>query len=502
MRVCVLGAGLAGLAATERLLDAGCDVIVVDAFPVPGGRTASFEAHVPVAGLIPGDVVEHGLHAWFQHYHAVYGLMRRAGVARPQFKGRGLYLWNARHGHAVIEGGPLLWLINALRLPESMRGPRADALRAFGRLIAHLTRAVRDPETTDAESALALLRRFAVPEPAIDSVFRPCMFSLTSLPLEQLSAFELLRWMSHILPDPRIRAIDAGTTSVMTAPIVEYLKRRGARFHFGVEVHELRLDARQRPCLSLAQAPDRTGVRHILVPGFRPDEIPDLKDCDAVVSALPWERLLQITASDATFAALDAFVGMRSLQNVHPLTVRLWFERPITGAEDRYILCSDTVFDVMRPTPEPTRAHDIRLIDLLIENIETHLPEFAYRGERFIVEPEHARVIEGRILSDLERMYPGQIASNRVARRFLHTREGIVACRPGVWRNRPAQYIGFDQFVIAGDWTRQPYGVCMEGAVRSGQLAVQALLDKRAHTPAPWPFRQLLHSVRSAFERT
>ena len=183
------------------------------------------------------------------------------------------------------------------------------------------------------------------------------------------------------------------------------------------------------------------------------------------------------------------------------MTIRLWFERPIENAADRYILCADTLFDVMRPTPEPARGAGIRLFDSLIENIDTHLPDCRYNGERFIQEPPDARSIETRVLADLERMYPGQIASNRVLRRFLHTREGIIACRPGTWLNRPTQYIGLDRFVIGGDWTRQPWGVCMEGAVRSGQLAARALLDKRAHTPAPWPFRQLIYSTGSAFQR-
>ena len=501
MQVIVLGAGLAGLAATERLLDVGCEVVVVDSFPVPGGRTASFEARVPVAGLEPGDVVEHGLHAWFQHYHALYGLMERAAVPKPAFKGHGIYLWNPEHGHTVIEGGPLFWLANALRLPETMRGPRRDALLAYARLIRMLNRAVHAEARTDAGCALELLRSHGVPKPAIENVFRPCMFSLTSLPLEELSAFELLRWMSHILPDPRIRALDAGTTEALTAPLVAYLERRGARFHFGVEVQRLCLDERGRVQLQLAQAPDRTGVRHLLVWGFQPDPVPDTTRCEAVVSALPWERLLEVAHGDPQLETLEAWRNMRQLRNVHPMTIRLWFERPIASAADRYILCAGTLFDVMRPTPEPARGEGIRLMDVLIENIESHLPEFAYTGERFVQEAEPARPIETRVLADLERMYPGQIAGNRVLRRFIHTREGIVACRTGVWPKRPPQYIGLDKFVIAGDWTRQPWGVCMEGAVRAGQLAAQALLDKCAHTPAPWPFRQLLYSARSVFQR-
>src|SRR5262249_23560847 len=151
--------GLAGLAATERLLDDGARVTVVDSFPVPGGRVASFDVPVPVAGLLPGDVVEHGLHAWFQHYHALFGLMERARVPKPRFAGQGIHFWAPERGHYVIEGGPGVWLFSALKLPPEMRGPRAAALSAFSRLIGYLDVALRDPAPTDEESAIHLLRR-------------------------------------------------------------------------------------------------------------------------------------------------------------------------------------------------------------------------------------------------------------------------------------------------------------------------------------------------------
>src|SRR5207302_2873770 len=63
---------------------------------------------------------------------------------------------------------------------------------------------------------------------------------------------------------------------------------------------------------------------------------------------------------------------------------------------------------------------------------------------------EGNRAVEERVLSDLERLYPGQIRGNAVTRRFLHTREGIIACRPGSWQCRPPQYIGLRGLVLAG----------------------------------------------------
>jgi 15-cis-phytoene desaturase len=501
MRVLVIGAGLSGLAATERLLDSGASVTVVESFPLPGGRVASFDVPVAVAGLAAGDVVEHGLHAWFQHYHELFALMERAGVSKPRFSGEGVYFWSRSEGHYVIEGGPLFWLINSLRLPERLRGNRAVALAAFGRLVAELEGALSRAEATDLESAASVLRRVGVPEQALDNVFRPCLYSLTSLRFEELSALEMLRWMSKIIPDPRIRCLRGGGTASMCAPITEHLERRGADFRFGVEVHRMALRADGGVDVHMNQAPDRTGVRHVLVPGFRPAEPPDNRPFDAVISTLPWERLRAVTRDDPSFSRLDSWPNLDQLENIHPLTIRIWFERPIGGAEEHYILSSGTIFDVLRPTREPERYPEIRLIDALVEDIDLHLPEVGYDRERLLEEGAVADLVMRRVLGDLERLYPGQVDGNPVSRKFLHTREGIVACRPGVWKKRLPQYVGSRRFTIGGDWTRQPFGVCMEGAVRSGQLAAEALLTGAQPEPKNGAFSQVAFSAMSLFQR-
>jgi 15-cis-phytoene desaturase len=476
MHVLVLGAGLAGLGAAEALLDAGAQVTVIDAFPRPGGRVANFDVQAPVAGLIPGDVVEHGLHAWFQHYGALFGLMARAGIPKPPFAGRGVHLWERNAGHIDIPGGAGVWLAHAMALPAELRGSRKQALSAFGRLLLQLDHALNHPQETDQQCAAELLERHGVPQEAVRSVFAPCLYSLTSLPLEQLSALEMLRWMTAVLADPRMRCLQGGGSTAMCEPIVRYLRARGADVRLGVEVQRLWRDDAGRVRVQLERAPDRTGLRHVLVPGCEPAEPPDVSRCDAIVSALPHDRLLAVGRDDSRLMSSPHFAKLTDLQNIHPLTIRLWFERSIPAAQERYILTRDTLFDVLRPTPEPERYDGIRLFDALVEDVSTHLPELAYDRERYVAPGPVQQQIVARVIADLDRMYPGAFANNPVLRSFLHTREGIIACRPGVWQQRPPQHVGMHDFVLAGDWTRQGWGVCMEGAVRSGQLAVRALL--------------------------
>ncbi|HMJ12323.1 MAG TPA: FAD-dependent oxidoreductase, partial [Polyangiaceae bacterium] len=239
-------------------------------------------------------------------------------------------------------------------------------------------------------------------------------------------------------------------------------------------------------------------LRHVLVPGFTPARPPDPASFDAVISTLPPDRLLAV--SDRETRQHPIFRRLAQLTNVHPLSVRLWFERPVNTSGTDYVLSSGTVFDVLRPTPERQRYAGIHLIDLLVDNIESHLPELPYDGERYL-SPGHveSRVL-ARVLADLERVYPGEIRKNRVLRRFLHTREGIIAARPGVWSKRPPQYLGSEHFFLAGDFTRQAHGVCMEGAVRSGQLAARSLLAGRQASETPGAFQELARALRNVVD--
>ncbi len=57
---------------------------------------------------------------------------------------------------------------------------------------------------------------------------------------------------------------------------------------------------------------------------------------------------------------------------------------------------------------------------------------------------------------------------------------------PGVDQRRPPQDIGAQNFFLAGDWTRTGWPSTMEGAVRSGYLAAEAVAAK-AGKPSGFP---------------
>jgi len=49
------------------------------------------------------------------------------------------------------------------------------------------------------------------------------------------------------------------------------------------------------------------------------------------------------------------------------------------------------------------------------------------------------------------------------------------SARPGMERLRPLPHTSFSNFYLAGDWTRSGWPATMEGAVRSGYRAAEAI---------------------------
>ena len=116
-----------------------------------------------------------------------------------------------------------------------------------------------------------------------------------------------------------------------------------------------------------------------------------------------------------------------------------------------------------------------------------HSPEA--NGEYLTVVSSGAPELEalrGRELVDLisgaltERLGESELLWSRVSREPNAT----IAIRPGSEKQRPGPETSRPGVVRAGAWTATGWPATMEGAVRSGRIAAQALSKTRAEVPA------------------
>ncbi|MGO9600905.1 MAG: hydroxysqualene dehydroxylase HpnE [Isosphaeraceae bacterium] len=85
--------------------------------------------------------------------------------------------------------------------------------------------------------------------------------------------------------------------------------------------------------------------------------------------------------------------------------------------------------------------------------------------------------IRDAVLADLAAIWP-EAARARLLRFWVVTEHGATfAVRPGVDRLRPPQRTAIEGLFLAGDWTDTGWPATMEGAVRSGYLAAESVLE-------------------------
>src|SRR5207248_5333410 len=88
------------------------------------------------------------------------------------------------------------------------------------------------------------------------------------------------------------------------------------------------------------------------------------------------------------------------------------------------------------------------------------------------------------VLAELRRLFPA--AARAVPRRVRVVTEhaATFSAVPGVDRWRPGPVSPIGNLLLAGDWTATGWPATMEGAVRSGYLAAEAIM-RRSGVSAP-----------------
>ncbi|MFC7546532.1 hydroxysqualene dehydroxylase HpnE [Plantactinospora sp. GCM10030261] len=444
-RVCVVGGGLAGIAAALRLADAGVPVTLVEARPRLGGATYSFRR---------GDLtVDTGQHVFLRCYAAYRGLLRRLGSARHTVQqdafsvpvlapgARPLVLARSRRLPAPAHLLPTLARYRALPLPR-----RLGAIRAAAAL-----RSV-DPDDPGADDAsfgawLASHRQDA------DTVRR--LWDLICVAALNAPAAEAsLALAARVFRTGLLDAADAADLGLPAAPLLDLHGRpaRAALADLGGTV--------------------LTGVRvRGIVPGDGGFEIrtgAGRLPAAAVVLAVPHREAAGLVPAPAA-PDRDRWsrLGATPIVNVH-----LHYARRVTGLPFAAVLDSPVqwVFD-RTPATVPGQY--------LVVSLSA--------ADRLLRRPAADLIAEQ--LAALTDLFPP--ARRTPLRDCFVTREPRATFRqsPGTRAVRPPAQTRLPGLALAGAWTATGWPDTMEGAVRSGQRAADVVL---AHLGARTPTTEAL----------
>jgi len=431
--VIVIGGGLAGMAAAAALGETGFTVDLFEARPFLGGRAASF----PLPSVDPGETpreapretpretIDNCQHVLLRCCVNLLDLYERLGV-RERIRFHREYFF--------IEPGGRLSTMLAGRLPAplhftgSFLGLRFLDARdkwSIARALAALARERTRRADLESITMLEWLVEKRQTARAIARFWRPVLVSAINEELDRMAAahgFQVF-WQGFLA-----RA-DASGLGVPAVPLSELYASRAWERLANVRIHL------------------RAAVGRILTEGARvagAEVEGAARRADFYVSAVPFERLPAI----APALGMDFGAWEHS-----PITgIHLWFDRPVT--------------------PLPHAALLDRTIQWFFNKHQGRYLQVVVSASRSLIEMSRRQVIE-LACRELAEFLP-QVREARLEKaHVIKESRATFSARPNL--ERPGAATRFANLFLAGDWTRSGWPATMEGAVRSGYLAAEAV---------------------------
>jgi phytoene desaturase len=459
-KVIVIGGGLAGLTAAADIADAGHQVLVLEKRPVLGGKVSSWTGD-------EGYPVESGLHIFFGCYTALLETMRRVGAFEH-------ILWKEHTFHVARTGGKLS-RFKFPRIPAPFNGIAAftgnDLLTVREKLtnvraliwpwLSSLDRVARWDDRTYAQWH----RDYGISDGVLTKWWNPIALSMGFLPADEMSARPMTTVFHHFsrrASASRVGFLDGPPAERLHKPFADYIQARGGELRRNARVQKLELNDEQ--CTSsIPSLRSRAGCRPSSFAGVRLDTGEFLK-ADGFVLAAPLHSARQILP--AILLEVPYFANLRKLKSVPVMNVQVWF--------DRYVSSIDNIF--FTPDAPFSVFADLALTSPLYDRTGGSIVSMAVAPADKLWHLPHEEIIE-QCLVALRDLWPRARRAHVVHTTLVKIPNSIYREVPGSDALRPTQRTPIANLVLAGDYTRQDYMASMEGAVRSGHLAADALLN-------------------------
>ena len=481
MRVAIVGAGLAGLAAAVDLVDAGHAVDLYEARPFIGGKVGSWEDP-------DGNHIEMGLHVFFFNYANLFALMRKVGAID--------HLLPKDHTHLFVNrGGDLRSLDFRFALGAPFNGLKAffttpqlnwiDKLRnALALGTSPIVRGLVDYEgamsTIRALDEVSFQQWFVNHGGSLQSIQRmwnPVAYALGFIDCEAISArcmLTIFMMFAARTEASKLNLLKGSPHRWLTAPILEYIQARGAHLHLRHRVREVRFSENEAPMV--------TGLSL----GTPEGDVMVEADCYLAACDVPGiQRLLP-----EAWRRFPQFDGIYNLEAVPVATVQLRYDGWVTElgndsineAARRDLQCpvglnnllytADADFscfaDLALASPEDYRREGL---GSLLQCVLTPGDPWISKSVETIVSHTDAQVRE---------LFPSSRSLKLVWSNVVKLAQSLYREAPGMEPYRPDQSTPIGNFFLAGSYTRQDYIDSMEGATMSGHLAAAAILQQPA----------------------
>jgi zeta-carotene desaturase len=438
--VVVVGGGLAGLSAACALADAGYRVMLMERRPYVGGRASSYEH--------PGtsEVIDNCQHVLIGRCTNLIDLYRRLGV-------RDAIRWYQQF--TFVEPGGRQSVLRSTRLPAPLHStPSFMAAHAFTwedkEAIARGLMQFLGGLPPDSEEDFGhWLERNDQTRGAIERFWKPVLASALNEDPERIS----VHYAAKVFRESFLLSAEAGQMGIPSIPLselyghaVDYICARGGevRLRTSVDAVEPRDDGGWTV---------RCGEE-----GFA---------ADGVVLAVPFEGMLKLLPQMPAAEGVEALKAKLEGFEHSPITgIHLWFDRPVTELEHAVLLDSPVQWLFNKSALQPEhRAHAEHYVELVVS------------ASRALVPMQRQEIVD-MATAELARFFPVVREAKLVKAAVVKEVRATYSVRPGLDACRPAaDESPWPGIVLAGDWTATGWPATMEGAVRSGYLAAEAVTE-------------------------
>jgi zeta-carotene desaturase len=413
--VVIVGGGLSGLAAAAALGSAGYDTDLFESRPFLGGRATSY----PIGGD-DGPVIDNCQHVLLRCCVNLLDFYERLHVADRITFYREFYF---------VEPGGRVSTIRAGRLPapahfaESFVRLRCFTLSEKIALMRGLLRLKRERlRRGDLAqiTAAAWLREIGQPDRVIERFWRPVLVSAVNEEIERMAAahaFQVI-WLGFLA------TVDGYEMGVPAVPLSELYSSCAWAQWPTVRIH-LR---------AAVERVDESGAHTAA----------GLHSADYYIIAVPFERLSTVSPGMTT----------PSLEHSPITGIHLWFDRSVTDLPHATLL-------------------DRTLQWMFNKDAGRHV-QFVVSASRTLVEKSRKEILDLAIQESQE-FFPAITRAKLERAHVVKEVRATFSATPDAEPRRPLTDGSNKKVFVAGDWTRTGWPATMEGAIRSGYMAAEAV---------------------------
>ena len=436
--VAIAGGGLAGLAAGCALADAGFRITLIEKRSFVGGRASSYE-HPGT-----GEVVDNCQHVLLGCCTNLIDFYQRTGVAdKVRWYDRLTFI---EPGGRRSEISPS-WLPPPFHAaPSFLKASSLSLADKFAIAQAMMTIAYQPLQDTG-ENFMQWLKQHGQTVRAIERFWKVVLVSALNEDLERMS----VHYAAQVFRESFLKSREGGRMGVPRVPLtelygaaVEYIRARGGEVRLRASAESFRAEA---------------GEVRLCVNG---QELP----CDFAVLAVPFDVLGRLLPQSEAARPLSEMIARFETS---PITgIHLWFDRDITDLDHAVLL--DRTIQWMFHKSRLLGRGGPSYVELVVSSSKT------------LVEKPRGEIIE-MALRELGEFFPVAREAKLLKATVIKEVHATYSALPGSDSYRPPAGTGWPRVFLAGDWTRSGWPATMEGAVRSGYLAAEAvaqLAGKRA----------------------